>query len=153
MKKVSIEKTIKLSNINIDYGSMDKIEMKSIFIEFSGWLTVKDDEFNISRFEKYIRERIRSLSEYIHPNVKYSIVVADIPENINKSKIGFVSFELTCLNTKKICDLEDTNLIKGIIDLGELIQSEIQSYQGVEVSLHRPKKGPNLKDLDTSFNI
>lgn len=112
-KKITLDD---YNNVKIEYGTVDHINLKTIYIELNSWVEPSDEKVNyddiISKTKKNIKQLIRLLrSEYFKPE---SIVDLDIrTKGIKLGKKSFMNLEIT-LYVEKHFDIK-TKTVKTII--------------------------------------
>lgn len=120
MKKGKYVKLGTYQNVRIGYGTIDYINLKTIFLSLKSWIIpITDDDYDyvISKTRKKIKKHLYSINNDLFH--KETIVDLNIKSNRLKiNKKTFMDNEIT-LYTKKNFDLKNPeikNMIKNIIE-------------------------------------
>lgn len=122
-------------NVKIGYGTVDYIDLKTVYLTLNGWIfPITDSDFNssISKVRKKIKDKISTLNnDYFKPQ---SIVDLDIKsKRLKVEKKSLMDLEITLFVKNKFEIRKQStreiisNLIKQIID-DELDNKELFNF-------------------------
>ena len=128
-------------NIKIGYGTVDFVNLKTIYIKLNSWITPNDMEKNcnseLSLSKRNIKLYISNLkNEYIKPS---SIVDFDIrTKGIKADKKSFMNLEIT-LFVEKFINIKDKKTKEFIKNTTYKIMDDIL-YQNIDFNFYVNKK-------------
>ena len=136
-EKTFTKEKIELTNLSIELGTVNYYDTKSFFIVVLGWIKLEDIDI-LPKLKKELSYTMRAISLDVIPNLLYSFIDNDYPDNLEKSKMGFFALETTFILKENITDFKTNKALRAnAIAFGELIESKLAEFSDISFSRRR----------------